>query len=74
MNMITIFQEGDLVYSFASKEFYLMIEPIGGMMFTVYDMHGTTREIIDVTLTHVENIVFYQCEKDNKFYYNKKNK
>ena len=50
--MNTIFKEGDLVYSFASDEFFVIIEVHGQMCFTVYSMNGQIIETIDTTLTH----------------------
>ena len=69
--MNTVFQEGDLVYSFADESFYVIIEVFGDMAFEVYTMNGENLQVIDVTLTHINNLVYYQCEIDNKFYYNK---
>ncbi len=51
-----IFKEGDLVYSFASKEFYIILKAYGAMSFRVYDMTGLILEVIDVTITHVNQL------------------
>ena len=48
-----VFKEGDLVYSFASESFYIILEAHGTMAFSVYSMDATILEIIDVTITHV---------------------
>lgn len=69
--MHTVFQTGDLVYSFADLSFYLVLESFGSMGFEVYSMDGQILQIIDVTLTHLENLEHYQCVTDNKIYYNK---
>ena len=49
-----VFKEGDLVYSFASKEFYIILKAYGGMSFRVYDMTGLILEVIDITITHIK--------------------
>jgi hypothetical protein len=49
-----IIKKGDLVYSFASEEFFIVIEVHGRMCFKVYTMSGQIIEVIDITLTHVE--------------------
>ena len=70
-----VFQPGDLVYSFADETFYVILSTEGSMAFEVYNMHGQTCFIIDVTLVHINNLEINQCENDNKIYYNKnKNK
>ena len=48
-----VFKKGDLVYSFASKEFYIILKTYGGMSFRVYSMDGSILEVIDITITHV---------------------
>lgn len=49
-----ILKEGDLVYSFASQEFFILMKVHGKMCFTLYAMNGRLVETIDVTLTHIE--------------------
>ena len=48
-----IFKEGDLVYSFSSESFYIILKVHGAMAFSVYSMDAIILEIIDVTITHV---------------------
>ena len=69
--MNLVFQHGDLVYSFADEKFYLILEVIGSMLFKVYTMAGETKEIIDITLTHIDSLQLKQCENGKFFYYNK---
>ena len=51
-----IIKRGDLVYSFASKEFYIILKVHGSMAFSVYSMNGQILETIDVTLTHINTL------------------
>ena len=56
-----VFKTGDLVYSFASNEFMLILKAYGDHFYYVYYMTGKTKAITDVTLTHIESL-----EKDFK--------
>lgn len=71
MFIIKVFQSGDLVYSYADKQFYVIISVVGDMLFEVYTMESEIKNIIDVTLTHIENIDTKQCENGVIIYYNK---
>jgi len=51
---MVVIKKGDLVYSFASEEFFMVIEVHGSMCFKVYTMSGQIIEVIDITLTHIE--------------------
>tara|TARA_B100000287_G_scaffold109553_1_gene101866 strand:- start:1982 stop:2170 length:189 start_codon:yes stop_codon:yes gene_type:complete len=49
------YNEGDLVYSYTSKEFYIVLS-YEGMLFTVYTMDGEIKFILDVSLVHIDDI------------------
>ena len=51
-----VFLKGDLVYSYASKEFYIILKAYGGMSFRVYSMDGSILEVIDITITHINQL------------------
>ena len=68
MKKLTVFREGDLVYSFADKQFYLVLE-YEGLYFKVYCTDGSIKELLDVTVTHVEQLKSKPSEKGKKIYY-----
>jgi len=51
-----IFKTGDLVYSYASRTFMIILKVYDHKSYDVYCMSGKISSIIDVTITHIDDL------------------